>query len=143
MKGHRIVVDWDGTAVPNAWPEQQTEFMPGFVEAMRRFHKAGCIITIDSCRLNPHSPYDVFTRTPYYESMAAGNRQYMRAMLDNAGLTFVILHQGEGKPSGAVYIDDKAERYSGRTKAWEAMADKVLLRLGKEDAAFAQEVAHG
>jgi hypothetical protein len=133
---HTAVIDWDGTAVPGGqWPEKPMEFMPGFVEAMRRLHEEGIRLVIMSSRLNPHDPY-TGQRTQQYESMAAGNYQYMRGLLDAHGLTFVAVWHKEGKPSGMVYVDDKAERYSGRKNAWAAMADRILLRAGKEDAVF-------
>ncbi len=109
--------------------------MPGFVKAMRRLHKEGLRLVIMSSRLNPHDPY-TGEQTEHYRAMAAGNYQYMRSMLDAQGLTFVAVWFREGKPSGFAYVDDRAERYSGRKNAWDAMADRLLLRAGKEDAVF-------
>lgn len=60
----------------------------------------------------------------------------MRDMLDRAGLGFIDIWTKEGKPGGSAYIDDKAERYSGRAKSWDKVTDKILLRLGKEEAVF-------
>jgi hypothetical protein len=65
-----------------------------------------------------------------------GEVQWMRDMLDREGLTFVGIWTKEGKPGGSVYIDDKAERYGGRANSWDRVTEKVLLRLGKEDAVF-------
>lgn len=127
-----VIVDWDGTAVKSAWPEQTYEFMPGFVEAMWRLHQAGLQPVIESSRFNPN---DFFTQvpTPRSEAQAAAERQYVRHALDSVGLTFVKIHEQIGKPTGMVYIDDKGERYTGTKRAWESLVDKVLIRHGMFD----------
>lgn len=130
---HTIVVDWDGTAVPAMWPERPAEFMPGFEKNMRRFHAAGFRILIQSARLNPYDPWTRQERDP---AIVAGEVAWMRSMLDSAGLTYIDIWNKMGKASGSVYIDDKAERYSGHRTSWDRVTDKVLLRLGKEDAVF-------
>lgn len=138
---HTIIVDWDGTAVPAMWPDRPTTFMPGFVDNMRRLHLAGMKLVIASARL---SPWDPFTSMRRDASFVFEETQHMRDMLDRAGLTFVDIWTKEGKPGGSVYVDDKAERYNGCTRCWDKVTDKILLRLGKEDAlfpAFNQEVA--
>lgn len=136
---HTAIVDWDGTAVPNVWPEHATEFMPGFVDAMFRLHRAGWNITIFSARL---SPFDPWTSRRRPESVVAEETQRVRHMLDDAGLTFVGIWTLPGKPGGDVYIDDKAERYSGTPGAWRRVVDKVLLRAGEPVfPAFDMEVA--
>ncbi len=130
---HTIIVDWDGTAVPAQWPERPTTFMPGFVKAMRRFHKEGMRITILTARISPWDPWTGARRDPSHSAMEV---QYIRSMLDREGLTFIDIWTREGKPGGSVYIDDKAERYGGNVNSWDAMTNRVLLRLGKEDAVF-------
>lgn len=133
---HTVVIDWDGTAVPGGhWPERPKQFMPGFVDAMRRLHREGLRLVIASSRLNPHDAY-TGEQTRASKAMAAANYQYMRALLDAQGLTYVSIWNKEGKPTGFVYVDDRAERYSGRKNAWAAMEDRILLRAGKEDAVF-------
>jgi hypothetical protein len=130
---HTIIVDWDGTAVPAQWPDRPTAFMPGFEKAMRTFHKAGFRLTIQTARISPYDPWTGDRRDPSY---SAAEIQYIRGMLDAAGLTFIDIWTREGKPGGSVYIDDKAERYGGHTKSWDAMTVRVMARLGKEDAVF-------
>lgn len=130
---HTIVVDWDGTAVPAQWPDRPTRFMPGFVDAMRRFHEAGFRIVIFSARLSPYDPWTGIQRPKAYQQAEVN---YIREMLDSQGLTFISIWTLEGKPGGSVYIDDKAERYNPSNNAWKAMANRVLIRLGKEDAIF-------
>lgn len=123
----RIVVDWDGTAVKAKWPEQTREFMPGFVDAMRRFHEAGFPIVIESARFNP---CDFYTQRPSARAAAQAQteRAYVRSTLDDAGLTFIDIHDQPGKPTGMVYIDDKGERYGGNNNSWKAMVERVLVR---------------
>lgn len=130
---HTVVVDWDGTAVPQAWPERPTTFMPGFVHNMRRLHAEGVRIVIDSARLGPTDPWTGLPRDPAYR---AGEIAYIRDMLDRHGLGFIRIHTSLGKPGGSVYVDDKGERYGGRPKSWDRVTDRILMRLGKEDAIF-------
>lgn len=130
---HMINVDWDGTAVPAVWPEQATEFMPGFVTAMKRLHKAGIRLQIWTARISPYDPWTSQLREP---ATVANEIQYIRNMLDSAGLTFVGIWTKEGKPGGSVYVDDKAERYHGCVKCWDKLTVKLLVRLGKEEAVF-------
>jgi len=130
---HTVVVDWDGTAVPQMWPARATEFMPGFVEAMRTLHAQGFRILIASARLSPLDPWTGKERDPSYVFAEA---QYMRNMLDEHGLTFIDVWTKPGKPGGSVYIDDKAERYGGRPGSWRAVTEKILMRLGKEEPIF-------
>lgn len=138
---HTIAVDWDGTAVPAMWPEKPTEFMPGFVEAMRRFHAAGMKIIIFTARI---SPYDPWTSERRPAEVTDAEIAYIRGMLDDHGLDFVDIWVKEGKPGASVYVDDKAERYHGCNGCWRRMTDKVMTRLGAEEAyfpAFNQAVA--
>lgn len=137
----RVVVDWDGTAVKAKWPEQTREFMPGFVDAMRRFHEAGFPIIVDSARFNP---CDYYTQrvTERGKAQAQAERAYVRDALDEVGLSFVAVHEGPGKPTGMVYVDDKAERYNGGNNSWKRMVDRVLIRHSQDEffAQFEKEV---
>lgn len=135
---HTVIIDWDGTAVPSMWPERPTEFMPGFVKNMKRLHRAGIQLIIHSARLNPYDPWTRQLRDPLH---MLGEEQWMRNMLDQAGLGFIGIYTRPGKPGGSVYVDDKAERYSGRPGSWDKVTDKILLRLGKEEAVFPKEIA--
>jgi len=130
---HTVVVDWDGTAVPPQWPERPTTFMPGFVKAMRKMHRAGFSLVIFSARISPWDPWTGMRRPKGHSKAEV---QWIRGMLDREGLTFIQIWTKEGKPGGSVYIDDKAERYGGRVNSWDRVTEKVLLRLGKEDAVF-------
>jgi hypothetical protein len=130
---HTLNIDWDGTAVPAMWPERPTEFLPGFVKAMKRLHKAGFRLQIWTARISPYDPWTSQRREP---GIVAGEIFYIRDMLDRAGLTFVDIWVKEGKPGGSAYVDDKAERYNGCLKCWDKLTEKILVRLGKEEALF-------
>lgn len=130
---HVINVDWDGTAVPSEWPGRPTTFFPGFVEAMQRFRAAGHPVRIFTARINPIDPWTGETRP---DAEVEDEIRYIRDTLDAAGLTFVEIYTKPGKPGGAVYIDDKAERYNPGAKSWVRLADKILLRLSGEEPVF-------
>lgn len=127
-----IVLDWDGTLVKSAWPAQTREWMPGAVEAVKRLHATGRFqFVVFSARLNPHEYQTGYTVLRDPASVAA-DTHYIRDMLDWAGLTFVDIYTKPGKPSGEVYVDDKAERYNGHAKSWAKLADKIMLRFNQE-----------
>jgi len=130
---HTAIIDWDGTAVPSCWPGQPKKFMPGFVKNMRRLNKAGIRLVIASARISPYDPWTGQRRDP---AIVATEIAYIRHMLDEAGLTFIDIWTREGKPGGSVYVDDKAERYGGRPGSWDKVTDRILIRLGKEEAIF-------
>lgn len=144
MKRRTVILDWDGTLVTATWPVQSREWMPGAVEAIMRMHATGKFhFKVASARLSPYDPH-TFTRRD--AAVIAGEVQYIRNMLDDAGLTFVDIWTLEGKPGGDVYVDDKAERYAGHAKSWAKLADKIILRFcksGDEDIfpEFDQEVS--
>lgn len=130
---HTIILDWDGTLVPSAWPEQPMEFMPGAVEAVFRLHQAGFKLMVFSARMNP---YDPWTSTRLDPAKVESEKRYIRAALDAKGLTFVDIWDKPGKPSGSAYVDDKGHRYTGRPGAWKAMANKLIIALGGEAPLF-------
>lgn len=139
---HHVVVDWDGTLVENKWPGMG-DWMPGAVEAMRAFHRAGIKLVVFSARL---SPFDPWTGQERDKGLVQGEYLKVRAKLDEGGLSFVDIWRLPGKPGGSVYIDDRAERYTGMRRSWEKMTEKVLTRLGlwePEFPEFDQEVALG
>lgn len=130
---HTVVLDWDGTLVKSAWPEQTRVWMPGAVENVPRLHRAGIHLKVSSARLSPFDPYTSARRDP---AVTAAEYQYVRNMLDEAGLPFVDVWRLPGKPGADVYVDDKAERYNPSARAWARLTDRILLRLGKEEALF-------
>lgn len=125
-----VILDWDGTAVPFTWPVPATEFMPGFVENMRRLNRAGVRLMVFTASM---TPFDAWTGSPKPAAEVAAVKSHIRALLDQHGLTFIDIWDKPGKPGGSVYVDDKAERYNGCVKCWDKVTDKILLRLGKEE----------
>ena len=137
---HTVVLDWDGTLVPARWPEQPNEWMPGAVEAMKALSEHARLMVF-SARTNPYDPW-TSRRRPEHEIQ--GEINYIRSMLDSAGLPQVGIWTREGKPSGFVYVDDRAVFYPGRPGSWPRLVPQILLRLGEEAPmfpAFDQEVA--
>lgn len=130
---HTINVDFDGTAVEAMWPGMPTEFLPGFVEAMRRFRDAGHPVQIWTARINPRDPWTGLDRPAEWIEEEVTK---IRALLDSHGLQFVDIYRGAGKPGGSVYVDDKAERYNPGPRSWARLADKILLRLDGEAPVF-------
>lgn len=125
---HTICLDWDGTCVEAKWPDMG-DWLPGAIRNIKRFQKQGWKVIIFSARLNPYDPYTSQERPKaevYKETMQ------VREKLDSAGLRTVEIWNLPGKPGASVYIDDKAERYHGRPGSWDALGDKVILRLGGE-----------
>lgn len=129
---HTLAVDWDGTCVPSAWPEQPREWMPGAVEALKEFTSYAHVV-IWTARINDWDPWSMQDLDPAH---VRDEMQYIRSMLDEAGLTDVEIWTHRGKPTASVYIDDKAERYHQRPGSWRAMRQKVAMRCGKADAMF-------
>lgn len=130
---HTVVIDWDGTAVPAAWPEQPKEFMPGFLEAVYKLHASGLHTLILSARLSPLEPGSFKERDP---ALVWGEVNYIRDMLDEHGMRETNIWTGPGKPTGFVYVDDRAERYHGRPGSWKALTEKILIRAAEEDPKF-------
>jgi hypothetical protein len=125
-----VIIDWDGTAVPMVWPELATEFMPGFVDNMRRLNRAGVRLMIFTASM---TPFDAWTGAPKDPADVAIVHNHIRGLLDRHGLTFIDIWTKPGKPGGSVYVDDKAERYNGCAKCWDKVTTKILARLGKEE----------
>lgn len=98
--------------------------MPGAVDALHDLAKHARL-TIYSARLAPVYP-DGSTRP---EAEAAAEVSYIRQMLDDAGLTMVDIHTSPWKPSAIAYVDDRAERYTGRPGSWKAMKEKLMARI--------------
>lgn len=115
-----VVVDWDGTCVPNAWPDRPTEWLPGAKEALRELLDAGFKVHIHSVRLheldiNMHEP------NPSRDE----DFRYVRSMLDEAGLHEVGI-RWESKPPAVAYVDDRGVHFNGTN--WRAITDALLGR---------------
>lgn len=129
---HTVVHDLDGTILTNAWPELG-EFQPGAVESLKRLHELGIVQTVFSARLSPYDPFTSELRDPAF---VAAEVQRVRAKLDEAGLTFLKIWTLPGKPGATIYTDDRAERYNPGPRGWERLTERILMRLGMEEAAF-------
>lgn len=123
---HVVVLDWDGTLVENRWPHRDGDWMPGAIDAVLKLARAGFHLVVFSARLSPLDPITWKERPPARVKMEL---DYIRDKLDSAGLTFVDIWTKPGKPGGAVYVDDRAERYHGKTHSWRTLADKIILRF--------------
>lgn len=130
---HTVVLDWDGTLVPAEWPGQPTELMPGALQSMFAMHRSGLALIVNSARLNPYDPFTSLERPP---ALVEAERRYIRDVLDSKGLPFINIWTLPGKPSGSLYVDDKAVRYTGRPGSWRAVTEKVFAILGKEEPVF-------
>lgn len=113
----RLVIDWDGTLVPDAWPEKPSEWLPGARESLDRFLSAGCHVRIHSCRTHSKG---VDERGVNEDRLASID--YIRGMLDGAGFQAVEIIL-DNKPGADWYIDNKAMRFDGN---WGRIARTVL-----------------
>lgn len=129
---HQIIVDWDGTCVIPAWPEQPIEWMPGAVKALHDMASYANVL-ISSARLNQMDPW---TKEIRPAEVVQSEYDYIRRMLDREGLHHVGIWNEHGKPSGDLYIDDKGERYNGRKHSWARIAQKTRLRFAQPNGYF-------
>ena len=127
-KRHIIAIDLDGTLIENAWPGMG-DWLPGSIEAIKRFQKAGYAVVVFTIRISPFW-LDGTTRA---DDDVRADIQAVRDKLDAAGLQSVSIWTKPGKPPFSVLIDDKAERYHGTAGAWRKLTEKILLRLGAEN----------
>lgn len=117
-----VVVDWDGTCVPNAWPERPYEWLPGAEAALHALLAAGYEVKIHSTRLHE---FDV-----NYTDPNPGRDEeidYIKTMLHSACLDGVVI-AFESKPPAEFYVDDKAVRFTGD---WPS----VLFEMGVDGGA--------
>lgn len=120
----RIAVDFDGTLVKAAWPGVG-EWYEGAVDAMNILNDAGHYVFLYTARLAPVWP-DGSPRPP---GTVIEDTQRVRECLDTAGLTWMDIWTGEGKPNWDLLIDDKAMWFPGRDRSWKVITPKILLRV--------------
>lgn len=116
-----VVVDWDGTCVPNAWPDKPTEWLPGAVEALGELLDAGYDVQIHSTRLHA---LDVNMIDP--NPSRDEDYSYIREMLDGAGLEAVGISL-ESKPPGVAYVDDRGIHFDGGN--WPQIVGELTGRI--------------
>jgi hypothetical protein len=113
-----VVVDWDGTCVPSAWPDRPTEWLPGAEKAINDLLDYGLVVQIHSTRLHA---FEGDYKTP--NTTRKEDYDYIRKMLDTAGFTSVGIIE-DSKPGAVAYVDDKAIRYEGD---WQAVVDQITM----------------
>lgn len=106
--------------------------MPGAVEAMHRLVSAGIHLVVFTSRIAPVDPWGV----PRPEADVHREIANVRQWLDEHGLSFMQLHTDPWKPGASVYVDDKAERYTGRPGSWPKLTQKILARCGVPTSEF-------
>lgn len=119
-----VAIDLDGTLLTNEWPGLG-EWMPGAIEAVRRFQREGYVVIVFTIRTSPYW----FDGTRRAEEAMQADIQAVRDKLDAAGLASVRIWLKEGKPPYSVLIDDKAERFNPSARAWRRMTERILMRL--------------
>jgi len=125
----RIMVDWDGTCVTNTWPEMSTEWMPGAVRALHKLSEFADVV-IYTARIG-RGPEGPFPEKSDAEIQTQIN--YIRQMLDEAGLPWIEIWNKPWKPGAMAYVDDKAVHYTGHKRAWDDLVDKLAAMAGKEE----------
>lgn len=114
----RVAVDWDGTCVPSAWPEQPTQWLPGAKKALRALQELGYEIVIYSCRVAPFAfpsasnPQDDVVRDCDETDREV---EYIQRMLLDAGIEAEVWTRPY-KPPAVLYIDDRAHHFDGDWK---------------------------
>ena len=105
-----IIVDWDGTCVPSAWPEKPEEWLPGAKEGLRALVDAGYRVRIHSARTHMMGVDYGEPNDDREDSIA-----YIRKMLDDAGLfeVEIITDEFENKPGAIAYVDDRGLTFTG------------------------------
>lgn len=95
-----IGIDFDGTIVkPNAGiPVEKTELYPNVRETLKKFHREGWKIVIDTCRnnvedirnfLDKHKiPYDWINKNPLQPKDISPTKLYTNLKLDDRAVTF-------------------------------------------------------
>lgn len=132
----RIAVDFDGTLVKPAWPDIG-EWYDGAVSAMHTLKEAGHYVFLYTARTAPEWP----DGSPRQPADVLGDLSAVRSHLDAAGLTWMDIWEGSGKPNWDILIDDKAMWFPGRDRSWDRLVPKILLRVqdgGAFDAIMAE-----
>lgn len=123
----RLAVDWDDTCVPNRFPDQPREWLPGAVWALSTLSMFVEVVVF-SCRVAPYEFGDEATlRSP---AKVTEEINYIRSMLDSQGLNTITVWTKNYKPPAFAYVDDKGVHYNGRKGAWAALVPKLLIMAG-------------
>jgi hypothetical protein len=114
-----IAVDWDGTLVPERYPEQPREWLPGAEKALRKLTRRYKVYVWTS-RIAPtvHKEWHKIRPDGEVEKEIA----YIRDMLDSHGFKMVGIWTAPFKLPAEFYIDNKGVHFDGD---WEAVIRHV------------------
>lgn len=120
-----LSVDWDGTLVEHMWPGEG-DWLPGAVDALHELVTMYRVV-IFSCRVAAYE----FGRENVLRPPAVTQREinYIRRMLDEAGLPQVEIWTRPFKLPAVAYVDDRAVHFKGR---WERLMPKLRAMAGAE-----------
>ena len=124
----RIAIDFDGTLVTKNWPDIG-EWYPGAIDAMRKLREAGHHPYLYTARTAPTWP----DGSPRGMADVMRDEDAVRRHLESAGLPWLDLWTGEGKPHWDLLVDDKALWFPGRPNSWKKITPVILKRVGDED----------
>lgn len=117
-----IAVDWDGTLVPERYPEQPREWLPGAEKALRRLTRRFKVY-IWTSRIAPTVHREWHKERP--DGEVESEILYIRNMLNNAGFRMVGIWNEPFKVPAEFYIDNKGVTFEGD---WDATIDEVWRR---------------
>lgn len=117
-----IAVDWDGTLVPERYPEQPREWLPGAEKALRKLTRRYKVYILTS-RIAPTVHKEWHKTRP--EGEVEREIAYIRSMLDDAGFKMVDIWTAPFKLPAEFYIDNKGVFFDGD---WEDVLAQVKRR---------------
>lgn len=117
-----IAVDWDGTLVPERYPDQPREWLPGAEKALRKLTRRYKVY-IWTSRIAPTVHREWHKNRPQAE--IDSELAYIRSMLDEAGFKMVDIWTESFKLPAEFYIDNKGVHFDGD---WEAVLRQVWRR---------------
>jgi hypothetical protein len=143
-----FAIDWDDTLVEDHYPDQGP-WLTGAVEALHELATHGDIV-IFSCRVSPYAfPIGRDHGADTYLDPAEVKRQVdgIRNRLLSAGLGHIEVWTRPYKPPAAVFIDDRAVRFTGdweetlnaTYKVFQAEARPVARFFDDEELKMAEE----
>lgn len=118
----RFAVDFDGTLIEDDHYPLMGPWIPGAVEALRKLQRIGDVV-IYTCRT---ASDDWVTGEPRTSAEVEHDLAQIETMLFQAGLGDIEVWTKPYKPPAAVYIDNRAVRFSGN---WGATMQHVFDAL--------------